>query len=144
VNLKTRIFSGQFEVAVPKDAYVGGGSNFGVVFEFVIRLYPHSGNVFGGFLAFKPEKIPDIITAYSKLEPFRPDMAIWLGASAPGNETFAMVVPFLDTQDLAAAKEFFADFYALEPVLDLTGIRTYSEMNAILDPMMVTPIPLWR
>jgi hypothetical protein len=47
-----------------------------------------------------------------------------------------IVAPFLDTSDLDFAKKIFAEFYALEPVLDVTAIRSYTEQNQCLDPMM--------
>lgn len=49
----------------------------------------------------------------------------------------AAVLPFLDTTDLELAKQLFADFYALEPVMDTTSIRSYMEQNSFMDPMMV-------
>jgi FAD/FMN-containing dehydrogenase len=46
---------------------IGGGSNLGVVSEFVIRLFPHQGNVFGGMAMFTPDKIPGMVTAFNNL-----------------------------------------------------------------------------
>ena len=46
---------------------IGGGSNLGVVSEFVIRLHPHQGNVFGGFTILTPDKIPGIVSAFNNL-----------------------------------------------------------------------------
>lgn len=45
----------------------GGGSNFGVVSEFVIRLFPHQGHVFGGMAMFTPDKVPGIVSAFNNL-----------------------------------------------------------------------------
>jgi len=50
----------------------------------------------------------------------------------------AAVLPFLDTTDLSLAEQLFADFYALEPVMDDTSIRSYREQNCFVDPMMVS------
>lgn len=38
----------------------GGGCNFGVVTEFVIRLHPQRRTVFAGPIIFTPDKIPQI------------------------------------------------------------------------------------
>jgi hypothetical protein len=46
----------------------------------------------------------------------------------------------LDVTDLAVAKEFFADFYALEPVLDVTAVHSYAAQNSFMDPMMVSHV----
>jgi hypothetical protein len=114
----------------------GGGSNFGVVYEFVIRLYPHAGSCFGGFMAFTADKIPGVVAAYRALEPFRPDMAIMVGVAAPEGTTLVIVLPFLDTTDEEEGKEYFKDFYALGPVVDITAIRSYEAQNSFMDPMM--------
>jgi hypothetical protein len=46
------------------------------------------------------------------------------------------VAPFLDTSDETAAKRVFAELYALEPVLDITGIRPYPEQNSFMNDMV--------
>src|SRR5438045_666561 len=68
-NLKIPTFSGPFEVthSICWLMGVGGGSNFGIVFEFVIQLFPHSGLCFGGSAVFMPEKIPGIVAAFDAL-----------------------------------------------------------------------------
>ena len=35
----------------------GGGSNFGVVVEFVLKLYHHPNNVYGGLVIFTADKL---------------------------------------------------------------------------------------
>jgi hypothetical protein len=47
-----------------------------------------------------------------------------------------IVAPFLDTADAALAKQTLAEFYALEPVLDMTSVQPYTEVNKVMDPMM--------
>lgn len=46
---------------------IGGGSNFGIVYEFVIKLHPHQGDVFGGFMVFSPDKISGMVDAFHNL-----------------------------------------------------------------------------
>lgn len=48
-----------------------------------MRVHPHSGQCFGGFMAFTRDKIPDVVKAYRNLEPFRSDMALIVGIGAP-------------------------------------------------------------
>lgn len=54
-------------VFVIPELILGGGSNFGVIYEFVIKLYPHQGDVFGGFMVFSPDKLPGIMDAWNNL-----------------------------------------------------------------------------
>ena len=65
----------------------GGGSNFGVVYEFVMRVHPHEQNCFGGFIAFTVDKIPKLAEIHQKLtQPYRPDMTVIVGVGAPETE----------------------------------------------------------
>jgi hypothetical protein len=53
------------------------------VYEFVIKLFPHSGFCFGGSLIFTPEKAPEIVTAVNKLwETPSPDMVLSVAIAA--------------------------------------------------------------
>ena len=38
----------------------GGGSNFGVVTEFVFKLHPQREKVFAGPIVFTPDKLPQV------------------------------------------------------------------------------------
>jgi len=65
---------------------VGGGSNFGIVYEFVIRVYPHRGTCFGGFVRLTPDKIPEVAKAFDKFwQTAKPDSAcnMAIGAQPP-------------------------------------------------------------
>lgn len=44
----------------------GGGSNFGVVTEFVLKLYPQRRTIWGGLAVFLPTALEDIWTAAEK------------------------------------------------------------------------------
>jgi hypothetical protein len=47
-----------------------------------------------------------------------------------------IMVPFQNTGDESAARAKFADFFALEPVLDTTKIHPYEQQNAVLVPIV--------
>ena len=67
--MRTRISSGVFEVTRqigPKLTSTGGGCNFGVVYEFVMKIYPHQGSCFGGMFFLTPDKIPGFVAAFEK------------------------------------------------------------------------------
>ena len=44
----------------------GGGSNFGVITEFVFRLHPHPRNVFAGLVMFTPDKLGELVKVLDK------------------------------------------------------------------------------
>jgi FAD/FMN-containing dehydrogenase len=45
----------------------GGGCNFGVVTEFVLRLHPQRRTVFAGVIGFPPPLIPRAVSVTAKL-----------------------------------------------------------------------------
>jgi FAD/FMN-containing dehydrogenase len=62
---------------------LGGGSNFGIVYEFVIRLHPHQGKCFGGLAVVSPEKIPQIVSSFEKFwEQVTPDSSFTVAISS--------------------------------------------------------------
>ena len=44
----------------------GGGSNFGVCTEFVLRLHPQRRTIFGGILIFPPDVLDDLMKVLSQ------------------------------------------------------------------------------
>jgi hypothetical protein len=62
----------------------GGGSNFGVVYEFEIQLFPHPGECFGGMLVLTPDKLPDLVTVFGKWwDNVTPDTSFTMAIAAP-------------------------------------------------------------
>ena len=152
-NLKIPTFSGPFEVThfVCWLTGVGGGSNFGVVYEFVIKLFPHPGLCFGGSAVFTPDKIPGIVAAVDKLWQIPSPDIVLSNAIAALPPTFQVTLPsltladhqpviilspFVDTTDEALARQKLADFYALEPLDDQTKVHSYAAQNANINALL--------
>src|SRR5215471_5248580 len=49
----------------------------------------------------------------------------------------AVLVPFRDTPDEAVGRETFAEFLALNPVVDHLSVHPYAQQNAINNPLTV-------
>jgi len=47
----------------------GGGSNFGIVTEFVLKLYPQRRTVFAGALMFTPQSLEQIVSVTTEWWP---------------------------------------------------------------------------
>ncbi len=89
----------------------GGGGNFGVVTEFVYRLHPFAGAVYGGFLEYPVGQATEMMRRFAELEPSLPDAArvepylyvdegerifgfsvLYTGEPATGESVFAPIV----------------------------------------------------
>jgi len=65
-------------------SHVGGGSNFGVISEFVVQLHPHRGKCFGGMIIFIADKLVPLVAALNKIwEKNSPKFAFSLAVAAP-------------------------------------------------------------
>lgn len=53
----------------------GGGGNFGVVTEFIYRLHPFAGAVYGGFLEYPITQAAEMMNRFAEFEPSLPDAA---------------------------------------------------------------------
>jgi FAD/FMN-containing dehydrogenase len=68
----------------PPQIISGGGSNFGIVYEFVIQCYQHPGKCFGGLAVVTPNKLPDIVAAVEKYwDNATPDTGLMIGVGIP-------------------------------------------------------------
>src|SRR5271170_4561977 len=95
VKSKTPIFFGESEASPVSDCcnLIGGGGNFGVVYQFVLRIHPHPGTCFGGFMLFTPDKIPQVVSAFHKFwSNVKPNCSLHIVVSAltPENVVFAV------------------------------------------------------
>ncbi|KAF8897203.1 FAD binding domain-containing protein [Infundibulicybe gibba] len=85
----------------------GGGCNFGVATEFILKLYPQQPTVYSGMLVFSPSSLEKLVTATKDWWPTAGDKE--------GMLQFATVGPD----------------GAVSPVADFTREMPYEELNAI-------------
>jgi hypothetical protein len=112
----------------------GAGQNFGVVTSFTFTAYPQS-TVYAGTLVFLPEKLPEIVAFANKFHKTNNgDQALLWGFSCPP----PLKAPVVLTQifyngDEGPAKEFFADLFALGPVVNTAATVPYEQLNSLLN-----------
>ncbi|KAL2862526.1 FAD-binding oxidoreductase [Aspergillus lucknowensis] len=121
----------------------GGGSNFGVVTEFVYRVH-HQGDVFFGPLIFPPDKtraflelaepmLKTIESTKGKLTIF---CAFAKGPEMPKVHPVALI--FYDGPE-EEAKQHIAPLLELGPVRDMTSMRKFADITYPLQHLAGTP-----
>ncbi|PFH52593.1 hypothetical protein AMATHDRAFT_46144 [Amanita thiersii Skay4041] len=115
----------------------GGGCNFGVVTQFILKLHPQSPTVFAGFLVFPPplyEKVVNVTKQWWSKVTEKEGMLMLLTLSPDGQPVMICAVFYNGTAEEGRAN--YKAFYDLGPVHDTTGEVPYEEMNGIQNPFV--------
>ncbi|KAH0579527.1 hypothetical protein H2248_002381 [Termitomyces sp. 'cryptogamus'] len=110
----------------------GGGCNFGVVTEFVLRLHPQREKVYAGMLVFPPpmlEKLVNVTQKWSERTGEKEAMMQVLTMGPDGK--FAILVVLFFNGSEAEGRENFKAFFDLGPVADFTKEIPYEELNTL-------------
>ncbi|EUC63244.1 FAD-binding oxidoreductase, putative [Rhizoctonia solani AG-3 Rhs1AP] len=112
----------------------GGGANFGVVTEFVLKLHEQRSELWGGMLIYPP-------TIFDKLVP---EVNSWLAErtpvenihlafmSGPSGPAVGLQIVYNGDADTGAKK--FERFVKLEPIMGKLGSIPYLQLNRMQDP----------
>ncbi|KAI0249113.1 hypothetical protein BJV78DRAFT_1378298 [Lactifluus subvellereus] len=97
----------------------GGGSNFGVCTEFVLRLHPQRTTVFAGLVIFPPDVLDALMAALYQWWPNAKDneglMQIF-GRDPAGRDCIILSLFYNGSEE--EGRESFKRFYDLKPVFD--------------------------
>ncbi|KAI0056283.1 FAD-binding domain-containing protein [Artomyces pyxidatus] len=114
----------------------GGGSNFGVVTEFVYRLHPHPGPVFAGLLILQPDAMEQVMGIVEKkweagMSP-KETYQIMVATGGPGRVPCIGVFLFWDGLE-AEGRENFKGFLDLGTLIiaDMCKQMPYSAVNTL-------------
>ncbi|KAL1701944.1 hypothetical protein EV121DRAFT_211059 [Schizophyllum commune] len=112
----------------------GGGSNFGVVTEFVFQLHDQRPMIYGGILKFTQEALPGIVAAsadyWEVQDPRACMLQIWDTDHAGGGKPEISCTVFYNGTE-AEGRAHFRKFFDCSPVLDTTKEIPYEEANAM-------------
>ena len=112
----------------------GGGGNFGVVTEFVFRLHPFAGTVYGGFLEYPMEQATAMMSRLAELEPSLPDAASiepYLYVNE-GERIFGITALYMG--DAATGESVLAPVVDMaKPVFNSLDTGSYSAWQTMLD-----------
>ncbi|KAI0035340.1 FAD-binding domain-containing protein [Vararia minispora EC-137] len=116
----------------------GGGSNFGVVTEFVLRLHPQRPTIFGGIVMYPAAQLEEIMKIVcEKHEKGRDERESFLVAATfmhDLNYTPACMLLMFWNGDEEEGRKHYRPFLGIEPKLaDMTHQMPYPEVNTLLD-----------
>lgn len=110
----------------------GGGSNFGVVSEFVLQLHPQTPKVFAGHLIFPGDKCDSVAAALDVWWPKVSDKEGLLAVMTlgpDGNPCVVLAVYYNGSEK--DGRERFKIFLDLGPVMDLATEIPYEKLNSL-------------
>ncbi|TCD69760.1 hypothetical protein EIP91_006296 [Steccherinum ochraceum] len=114
----------------------GGGSNFGVVTEFVFKLHPQRPEIFAGPLVFTPDKVEKVAAFLDDWWPrAKPEegiaAAIMLG---PDGSPLLMTFIFYNGSQ-EDGRQAYKGLFDISPVMEQCGVLPYPSVNELPNPM---------
>ncbi|KAJ3530515.1 hypothetical protein NMY22_g8542 [Coprinellus aureogranulatus] len=110
----------------------GGGSNFGVVTEFVFHLYEQRKTVFAGLTIFTPDKLGSLIELTKKwYENAKEDEGLSLAnlITPQGFPAVGVVLFYNGSEEEGRAN--FKGYYDIGPVMDFAKEIPFEQLNAL-------------
>lgn len=117
----------------------GAGHNFGVVVDFTYRVYEQKNEVFCGALAFTQDKLESVVEVLNT-HLAQPDInsgAVCVFAPMPTSPKPMVVTIIFYNGPEDAGRGHFAGLFALDPVLDDTGMAPYTKVNSLMNQSAV-------
>ncbi|TCD67188.1 hypothetical protein EIP91_000415 [Steccherinum ochraceum] len=113
----------------------GGGSNFGVVTEFILRLHPHPRQVFAGMIAFTPDKRQSLVAAMEKWRAtIKPQEAMFvMFGRAPPNGDPMILANLIYHGPESEGRASFKPILDIGPVADHAEEIPYEMVNSLLN-----------
>jgi len=110
----------------------GGGSNFGVVTEFVLKLHPQRRTVFAGSLIFAPHCLEQIVSATTEWWPKAGEKEAVFHVSTvlpDGNPALALMLFYNGSE--SEGRTNFKAFFDIGPIMDMMREMPYEEVNTL-------------
>nr|AGK29855.1 FAD-binding protein [Volvariella volvacea] len=115
----------------------GGGCNFGVATEFVLKLHPQRRTVYSGLLIFKPDALEQIVKVTSEwiLTASQEEGMLHITSVDPRGQPAIVIIPFFNGPENEGRSKFKA-LFDIGPVLDETTEIPYEKLNTLQNAMV--------
>ncbi|KIJ56592.1 hypothetical protein M422DRAFT_197594 [Sphaerobolus stellatus SS14] len=120
----------------------GGGSNFGVVTEFVLKLYPQRKTVFAGPVIFPPPLLTALAKAVDNYAMTEKQGMMVILTRGPDRRPAIVVMLFYNGSE-TEGRELFKSILDIGPVADFAKEIPFEEVNAALNPNAVPGKPYY-
>ncbi|KAI0029050.1 FAD-binding domain-containing protein [Vararia minispora EC-137] len=111
----------------------GGGSNFGIVTEFVFKMHPQRQTVFCGNLIFPGPAVAGVMAELKKWLEGEPNpksaAGLFVTLNEDGHPIVALLLFFNGSE--AEGRKYFKAFFDIGPVADMTKEIPYTDVNCI-------------
>ncbi|TCD62945.1 hypothetical protein EIP91_006208 [Steccherinum ochraceum] len=114
----------------------GGGSNFGVVTEFVFKLHPQRAQVFAGAIAFTPDKCEQVGAFLDDWWPrakAEEGLVVAMTRGPDGRPGIMAFVFYNGSEE--DGRKAYKGLFDIGPVMDHCGNVPYEQVNGITNPL---------
>ncbi|KAH9894367.1 FAD-binding domain-containing protein [Cubamyces lactineus] len=115
----------------------GGGSNFGVVTEFVLKLHPQRRTVFAGPIVFSPDKLEqllDVVQEWWTKGPSEKEGMLQVFTRGPDGKPCIVCFVFYNGSE-EEGLQAYKHLLDLGPVAVMAKEMPYEELNALQNPI---------
>jgi len=114
----------------------GGGCNFGIATEFVLKLHPQRRTVYGGLLIFIPPQLEKLVEVTKEwwAKAGEKEGMLQMTTVGPDGNPAIVLFPFYNGTE-AEGRANFKAFFDIGPVADMTKEMPFEELNTLQNPM---------
>ncbi|EMD40453.1 hypothetical protein CERSUDRAFT_80123 [Gelatoporia subvermispora B] len=118
----------------------GGGCNFGIVTEFVLKLYPQRRTVYAGFVIFSPEKLETLATAVQSWwlnGPTENEAMMFVQAASQFGQPPAVILNLFYNGSEEEGRKNYKTLLDIGPIADMSKEIPFEKLNEVQNHLAV-------